>query len=125
MCDVPKHAYWNTELQYRINFEKCRIDTRKTVLFEKFSNFTAFFLLTVQSIFKIFESESEFSTKKCRTLMYIYIKILFGTLSVITLCLPAQPHPPPFSPYYFSCPFYHQFDFLVIKNSVYLVFFLT
>jgi len=43
----------NIELFFR-NVKKCSIDMRKTVLFGKILNFTAF-LLPVQSIFKIFE----------------------------------------------------------------------
>ena len=43
----------NIELIFR-NVKKCSIYMRKTVLFGKFPNFTAF-LLPVQSIFKIFE----------------------------------------------------------------------
>ena len=52
LYDVSEEAYWNSNIKSILkNDGKCLIDKRKTVLFWKFSNFTAFLLL-VQSIFK-------------------------------------------------------------------------
>ena len=73
----------NIESIFR-NVEKCSIDMRKTVLFGKFPNFTAF-LLPVQSIFMIFEKWFDIRVQCLNALLLNRHKAIFQKNIFLTL----------------------------------------